>query len=92
MHLRAAREPGEGMASRHVCAEVPFRAGNGGECGRVLGVLIFFFFRAPPLAYGSSQGRGQIRAAAASLYHNHSNTRSQPRLQPIPQLRAVQDP
>ena len=28
--------------------------------------------------YGSSQARGQIRAAAADLSHSHSNTRSEP--------------
>ena len=41
--------------------------------------LIFFFsffallFRAAPAAHGSSQARSQIRAAATSLYHSHSN-------------------
>ena len=39
-----------------------------------------FLFRAAPVAYGSSQARGQIRAAAASLYHSHSNARSVPYL------------
>ena len=29
------------------------------------------FFRATPMAYGSSQARGQIGAAAASLHHSH---------------------
>ena len=29
-----------------------------------------------PVAYGSSQARGQIRAAVAGLHHSHSNTRS----------------
>ena len=36
----------------------------------------FCLFRATPLAYGSSQARGQIRAAAAGLHHSHSNTAS----------------
>ena len=31
------------------------------------------FFRATPMAYGSSQSRGPIRAIAAGLYHSHSN-------------------
>jgi len=31
---------------------------------------------AAPAAYGGSQARGRIRAAAAGLYHRHSNTRS----------------
>ena len=29
-----------------------------------------------PMAYGSSQARNEIRAAAASLSHNHSNAGS----------------
>ena len=50
--------------------------------------VIFYFifiFRAAPAAYGSSQVRGQIRAAAASLPHSHSHARSEPRLWPTPQ-------
>ena len=42
-----------------------------------------------PMAYGISQARGQIRAAAADLHHSHSNTRSKPYLWPTPQLKAV---
>ena len=38
------------------------------------------------MIYGDSQARGLIRAVAASLHHNHSNARSEPRLQPTPQL------
>ena len=34
---------------------------------------LFLLFRAMPMAHGSSQVRGQIRAAAASLHHSHSN-------------------
>ena len=37
-----------------------------------------FFFRATPVAYGSSQARGRIRTIAAGLHHSHSNTRSKP--------------
>ena len=33
------------------------------------GSFFFFFFRATPAAYGSSQARGQIRATAASLLY-----------------------
>ena len=57
--------------------------------------LIFFcfcLFRAAPVAYGSPQARGQIRAAAASLCHSRSNARSEPRLWPAPQLMATLDP
>ena len=39
--------------------------------------IFFFFFRASPAAYGSSQSRGWIGAAVASLCHCH-----QPMLQP----------
>ena len=53
----------------------------------ILYVLIYFIlffsvcsFRAAPLAYGSSQARGGIRAAAAGLRHSHSNTGSEPHL------------
>ena len=54
-----------------------------------LGFVFFFFlglFRAAPVVYGSFQPRGQIRAAAASLYHSHSHTRSEPHLQLTSQL------
>ena len=45
-----------------------------------------------PEAYGGSQARGQIGAAAAGLRHSHSHTRSEPHLQPTPQLTATPDP
>jgi len=38
------------------------------------------------MAYGNSQARGQIRAAAASLRQSHSNAGSKLHLQPTPQL------
>ena len=43
-------------------------------------------------AYGSSQARDPIGAAAAGLHHSHSNARSKPCLWPIPQLMAMPDP
>ena len=49
-------------------------------------VSFIFFFRAAPVAYGSSQTRGWNGATAASLCHSHSNTRSKPHLWPTPQL------
>ena len=58
----------------------------------ILFIYLFLFFRAAPATYGSSQARGPIRAAAASLHHSHSNVGSKPRLQPIPQLTATPDP
>ena len=39
-------------------------------------IYFFFVFMATPAAYGSSQARGQVEAAAADLYHRHSNTKS----------------
>ena len=44
--------------------------------------FFFFLFRAIPMAYGGSQARGLIRATAAGLHH--SNSRSEPCLQPTP--------
>ena len=41
-----------------------------------LSFLPFSFFRAVPTVYESSQARGRIRDAAASLHHSHSHTRS----------------
>ena len=35
--------------------------------------LFFLLFRTSPAAYSSSQARGWISAAAASLHHSHSN-------------------
>ena len=42
--------------------------------------LFIWLFRAAPVACGSSQARGQIRAMAAGLQHSHSNAGSEPRL------------
>ena len=39
--------------------------------------IIFFLFRTTPAAHVSYQAQGRTRAALASLYHSHSNTRSQ---------------
>ena len=43
-------------------------------------------------AYGGSQAMGRMGAVAASLRHSHSNMRTEPRLQPAPQLTAMPDP
>ena len=53
---------------------------------------IFYSFRAAPVAYGSSQARGRIRATAAGLCHSHSHAGSEPCLRPTPQLMAMPDP
>ena len=55
-------------------------------------ICLFAFSMAAPAANGGSQARGLIGAVALSLYHSHSNVRSEPRLQPTPQLTATQDP
>ena len=54
----------------------------------------FFFelFRGEPLAYGSSQARGQIGALAVSLHHSHSNVGSEPCLGLTPQLMVMPNP
>ena len=51
-----------------------------------------FSFYGTPVAYGSSWARGRIRAAVASLYHSHSNSTTEPHLQPMLQLVAMPDP
>ena len=48
--------------------------------------FVFCLFRAEPTAYEGSQARSQIGAAATGLHHSHSNTRSEPCLQPTAQL------
>ena len=53
-------------------------------------LFAFFFFRAALVAYGSSQARGQIRAAATD--NSYSHTGSEPHLEPTPQLTAMLDP
>ena len=58
-------------------------AGKGKKVVGFLSLSLFYYyyfllFRAALAAYGSSQVRGLIRAAAASLHHSHSNVRSKP--------------
>ena len=51
------------------------------EFASIIRVNFFFvFFRAAPIAYGGSQGRGPIGAIAANLHQGHSNTGSEPHL------------
>ena len=40
--------------------------------------LLILPSRAAPVAYGSSQAGGLIRAIAAGLHHSHSSERSEP--------------
>ena len=71
--------------------------------GQVNTVFFFFFFfsfffvffafsRAAPMAYGGSQARGLIGAAATGLRHSHSIAGSESCLQPTLQLTATPDP
>ena len=49
-----------------------------------LTAVIFFFLSFLPVthtAYGGSQARGQIEAAAPGLHHSYSNARSKSHLQ-----------
>ena len=47
-------------------------------------VVVVCLFMAAPTAYGGSQSRGLIGAAAAGLHHSHSNLGSKPCLPPTP--------
>ena len=67
-------------------SEEQTRNGLGEDTGRYfmtlwVGKTFFLHFRAAPAAYGGSQARGRIGAAAAGLYHSHYNMGSEPHLQ-----------
>ena len=55
-------------------------------------ICLFAFSRATPAAYGASQARSPIGAIATGLRQSHSNTGSEPRPRPTPQLMATSDP
>ena len=55
-------------------------------------IYLFLLFRTEPAAYESSQARGQMGAEAAGGRHSHNNMRSEPPVQPTPQLMATPDP
>ena len=61
-------------------------AGKAELCNWALS-MIFFLFRAAPIAYGSSQAKG----SNWNLYNSHSNAGSEPHLWPTPQLTAMPD-
>ena len=66
-------------------------------CSRFLIYILFIFiyfllFIATPAAFGGSQARGQIGAAAGALHHSHSNARSELHLGPTPQFTTMLDP
>ena len=54
-------------------------------------LLYSSLFMEAHVAYGSSQAKGWIRAAAASLHHSHGNTGSEPYLWPTPQFITIPD-
>ena len=55
-------------------------------------LFLFFYFSDAPIAYGSSQARGQIGATDAGLHHSHRKAGSEPNLRPTPQLTAMPGP
>ena len=64
---------------------------NGKGQGHHWPLFIYLLFRATPAAYGGSLARRPIGATTAGLNHSHSNTRSEPHLQPTPELTAMLD-
>ena len=54
--------------------------------------LFVLLFRAALEASGGSQARDPVRAVDAGLCQSYSNARSEPHLQPTPQLTATLDP
>ena len=67
---------GSGRGRRPLSQEGPV----GSSSVSLTGCLFLLLFRAAGVAYGSSQGRGQIITTAAGLHHNHSNSGSEVRL------------
>ena len=59
----------------------------GGQVESFCFLFLFCLFRAVPVAYGSSQARGQLGAVAAGLHHSHNSTRSEPVLNPLNKAR-----
>ena len=57
----------------------------------VVVVVVVAISWAAPAAYGGSQARGRIGAVATGLRQSHSNTASEPSLQPTPQITATPD-
>ena len=53
--------------------------------------VFLLFLWAAPTAYGGSQARGRLGAVATGLHQSHSNSGSELRLQPTPQLTATPD-
>ena len=74
--------PGQEGPVNHLCSVFFF----------FLSFFFFVFSGAAPTAYGGSLARGLIGAAATRLRQSHSNSGSEPRLRPTPQLTATPDP
>ena len=57
-------------------------------------IIFFCLLRAAPVAYGSPQVRGPVRATAARLCHSHSHSNMGSRLcqRPTPQFMPKPDP
>ena len=62
------------------------------RCETAFQTHTYMCFRAVPAAFGSSQARGPMGAAAANLGRSHSNARSELHLGPTLQLMAKPDP
>ena len=72
--------------------DLPLTARPPGDSGMSCFVLfVCLLFRAALEAYGGSQARGQVGATAAGLRQSHNNARSEPCLQPTPQLTTMPD-
>ena len=91
-HLRqhSTIPQGDQLATWWQINSIGSRGGSNLFSLEVRGGLCFFFFfllivKAAPVAYESSQARGQIRATAAGLHHSHSNVGSKPHLRPTQQ-------
>ena len=56
------------------------------EVWQFIYLFIYLFIWAAPMAFGSSQARGQTGAGAASLHHSQNNAGSEPYLWPISQI------
>ena len=62
------------------------------NCINLLFFNFFLLVMATAVAYGNSQARGWVRAAAAGLHHNCSNTGSELHVRPTLPLAATPDP
>ena len=83
-----------GIPTSHYSCPTPWPSlpPTGPKQGPIIRIYLQFFLGGgdTPMAYGSSQARGLIRAVAAILHH--SKVGSEPLLQTIPQLTATLDP